>query len=311
MNSELKKILLAVDGSEQSLEAVRYISDIFPFDSIKVVLFHVLSNEPEVFHDLGRESKYAAFHMGKEVWKRAMMDTMKRFMGEARRILLAKGVPEKEIIIKIQKKKAGIARDIFAESIHGYSMVVVGRCGTGKFKDLVIGSIADKLVERLSHVTICAVGDRPKTDKLLLALDESEGAMRAVDFVGSMLCQSSCAVTLFHVLRGLNVLAGRFENLFDPAYEKKWIAAYEIESLFEEAKMHLVGPGVSPDRLSTKLVPGASSRGGAIVKELLDAGHGTVVVGRRGLSNVREFSMGRVTNKVVQLAKENAVWVIK
>jgi hypothetical protein len=35
-----------------------------------------------------------------------------------------------------------------------------------------------------------------------------------------------------------------------------------------------------------------------------------IVVGRRGLSRVEEFFMGRVSDKVLQLAKEMAVWVV-
>ena len=52
MSSNRKKILLAVDGSNQSLEAVRYVSENFSPQEIKVVLLHVLSKKPEVFYDL-------------------------------------------------------------------------------------------------------------------------------------------------------------------------------------------------------------------------------------------------------------------
>jgi nucleotide-binding universal stress UspA family protein len=33
-------------------------------------------------------------------------------------------------------------------------------------------------------------------------------------------------------------------------------------------------------------------------------------VGRRGLSRVRDFLIGRVSNKLIQLAKNQAVWVV-
>jgi len=33
-------------------------------------------------------------------------------------------------------------------------------------------------------------------------------------------------------------------------------------------------------------------------------------VGRRGLSRIQEFYMGRVGNKVMQMAREMAIWVV-
>ena len=68
--------------------------------------------------------------------------------------------------------------------------------------------------------------------------------------------------------------------------------------------------GFKDDDISTKTVTGALSRAGAIVHEAKQGGYGTIVVGRRGLSKVQEFFMGRVCNKVIQLAKEHTVWVV-
>jgi nucleotide-binding universal stress UspA family protein len=68
--------------------------------------------------------------------------------------------------------------------------------------------------------------------------------------------------------------------------------------------------GVKGDQVSTKVVTGVASRAKAIVEEARKGGYGTIVMGRRGLSRLEEFYMGRVSNKVLQLAKEMAVWVV-
>jgi hypothetical protein len=46
------------------------------------------------------------------------------------------------------------------------------------------------------------------------------------------------------------------------------------------------------------------------MEEATKGGYGTIVVGRRGVSKVYEFLMGRVSNKVIQMAKDQAVWVV-
>ena len=68
--------------------------------------------------------------------------------------------------------------------------------------------------------------------------------------------------------------------------------------------------GIEGDRISTKIVTGVSSRAKAVVEEAKNGGYSTIVVGRRGLSRVEEFFMGRVSKKVMQLAQEMAVWVV-
>jgi len=310
MDPHRKKILLAIDGSARSYEAVRYISNLFPPQRIQVSLFHVFSRIPEVYYDMGKEPNSSREALHVKAWERALKESIDKFMAEARQLLLDGGIPEDQILLHIQERKLGIARDIFMESVHGYGAVVVGRTGMSNYKEFIIGSIANKLVEKITHTTVCVVGERPSYGKILVALDESEGAMRAVDYVGTMFGGSPAEVTLFHVVRGLNIYERRYEDAFDPKYEREWIDAYEIESVFEEAKMHLVEPGFDPARVTTKLISGASSRAGAIIKEATEGGYGTIVLGRRGFSNVKEFFMGRVSDKVIHLARGPAVWVV-
>ncbi|MBE9535512.1 MAG: universal stress protein, partial [Proteobacteria bacterium] len=47
-----------------------------------------------------------------------------------------------------------------------------------------------------------------------------------------------------------------------------------------------------------------------IIQYALKGEYGTIVVGRRGLSEVEEFPMGRVSNKIIHMSKELAVWVV-
>jgi nucleotide-binding universal stress UspA family protein len=54
----------------------------------------------------------------------------------------------------------------------------------------------------------------------------------------------------------------------------------------------------------------APSRAFAVVEEAQAGGYGTIVVGRRGISKVEEFLLGRVSSKVVGQAAQAAVWVV-
>lgn len=111
MNFNEKKILLAVDGSNQSLEAVRYVSEIFSPQKIKVHLFHALSKTPEVFHELGKKPRYRQVPSNIINRDRVSEESINRFMEEAHQILIGAGIPKEQISIEIDKRRISIATD--------------------------------------------------------------------------------------------------------------------------------------------------------------------------------------------------------
>jgi nucleotide-binding universal stress UspA family protein len=303
MGKYKRRILLAVDGSDQAFEAVRYTSQLFPPNRLEVVLFHVMSKIPESFWDIEKNPTFRHQLAPVAAWATQQQAAMQEFMEKSRQLFVEQGFPEEAVSIKSQERQVGIARDIAHEAQKEYDLVVVGRWGVSKLKDLVWGSIANKLVGHLIHIPLCVVGGAPEAGKILVALDASEEAMATVDYLGTMVDASDWGIILFHVIRDLYfVLPESGEILQD--------IEGAVETFLEQAVGRLEKAGLRPDQISTKTVSGVASRAKAIVEEAKDSGCGTIVVGRRGLSRVEEFFMGRVSKKVMQLAQEMAVWVV-
>ena len=82
------------------------------------------------------------------------------------------------------------------------------------------------------------------------------------------------------------------------------------ESIFQAAIKTLTAAGLNPRAIRTKTVTGVLSRAGAIVNTAEKGGWGTIVVGRRGLSSVKDFFIGRVSNKVVHAGRRDTVWIV-
>ena len=292
-----KKMLLALDGSDNSLEIVKYVGKIPEFREMEMVLFNVHSKIPEAYWDLERNSS-AAWRIGEaRTWEKEREKVIQQCMQKAEKILLRAGFPKESVKVKIHNRNRGFARDIAKEAKRDYNGVLVGRKGMSNLKDLVLGSIATKLIEKISFTPILVVGKKPATGSVLLAVDGSENAARAVDYVGKLLGGSDYAARFIHVIRSDN-----------PEYvsERKM----EMNGVFDEAKSVLMESGFDPDRITTKIITGARSRAAAVVQEAKQEGYGTIVVGRRGLSRVKDFLMGRVSNKLIHLAKNHAVWVV-
>ena len=297
MVKDRTRILLAVDGSEQAFEAVRYVSRLLPPNRMEVVLFHVMTKVPESFWDIEKEPTFRQKIGDTGAWESHQKKEIQEFMEKARCLFLDQNVSEDAVGIKIQERKVGIARDIVHESQKDYDGVVVGRWGMSMLKDFLWGSIANKLIGRLIHIPLCVVGGKSKIGKILVAIDASEGAMRAIDYTGAMADTSRWEVTLFHAIREFDA-----EDLHR--------AKKSMKSVLETASRHLEAAGFNRNQITVKTVTGVHSRAAAIITEALKGGYGTIVMGRRGLTNVEEFIMGRVSNKVIHMAREMAVWVV-
>ncbi len=314
-----RDFLIAVDGSDQSLGAVRYLGKIIPASETKITLFHVLNLIPESFWDLEGDPGFRHKVVGARAWEFQQKKILDEFLKKAQRSLRSAGYGEDHVKVVSQKRRSGVARDILEEARKGHTALVLGRTGLSKAKDLVFGSIANKLVSRLSGVPICVVGGRPDTSRILVAVDSSEGSMTTLDHVGRVFGATQAEILLLHVIRGLSVFEPGFEQLAVPEEDKNWVsrahaefekAREEIDAFFEQGIRNLQSHGIDTGRVTTRVVTGAKSRAAAVAEEAKKGGYGTIVVGRKGASRVEEFLMGRVSSKVLQLAKQAAIWVM-
>ena len=291
-----EKILVALDQSTPSLEAVRYIAGVPAFRNREVVLLHVFTAVPSHFWDLGSHPGFTKHVSEVRAWDFQNKRQAEEFVGEAKGLLMAAKFPESAVRSIIQNREDGTAADIMREARQGYVAVALGRKSMSPLRNIIMGSVAAKLVERLTEVPLFLVGKAVNTKKFLIAFDGSENSIRLVDYVG-LTIGKECNVTLLHVIRG------------SEADHVKEAEAF-VCPLLEQAKARLLEYGMGSDHVAISLIKGASSRAGTIVSEARSRRHGTIVVGRRGLSKVQEFFMGSVSNKVVQMARGMTVWII-
>ena len=157
--------------------------------------------------------------------------------------------------------------------------------------------------------------------KIVIALDSSEGAWRAVDFVAETYGHTpGVQVTLLHILSGLppafwddgHILEEKEKESrqrlvvnWQKEQEKKW------QALVNKAHERLTKAGVPQDAIFNTFIP----KDYDVAEDILDAaeagGFDTIVMGRRGLGLAKTLLLGSVTHKVVHNAKNCAVIVVK
>ena len=308
--SKKRQILIAVDGSQDSFTAASYVAKTCHPANIRVSLMHVMPTAPETFWDLEKADHFKV-DTGSSFpkWKEERREVAQTFLAKAKTSLVEAGVAESEVRLILQERQVGIARDILAQSAHGYDAVVVGRRGLSEFQESYLGSVSQKIVEGIEDVPVWVVGGDGGDKRILLAVDASENSRRAVDYVGSVVAETEVEFTLFHVVRRFSFLDDY--TLQDHEVEGFWEEVKkDIPRMFRFYKENLEQAGVAEARISTRANLDSDSRAMDILQEALEGGYGTIVMGRRGLSRVREFLLGRVTNKVLQRAQNLAVWIV-
>ena len=305
------KVLVPIDGSNQSLAAVRYIGGVLKPEKTKIVLFHVDPAMPESFWDLEQSPEFRSKLSPVRAWVTQQKNFIDDGMTKAGKILFKSGFPADAVSVKIQTRKTGISRDILHEATdEDYKMVVVGRTGISKFKDLVLGSVANKLIGNLVNIPLVVVGGKPNPNKFIIAFDSSKGSMRSVSTVAAILNNAISEIMICHVIRSIGIEKLTLSETPLPEFDWTELCVKKIEPAIEEAKRRFVSAGLDSEKIYGKILTEKPSRAGGIIAEAKAGGFGTIVVGRRGLSAVEEFFIGRVSRKVLHMAKKMAVWIV-
>ena len=155
--------------------------------------------------------------------------------------------------------------------------------------------------------------------KLLIGLDKSEGAWKAVEYVARTFAQTpGVEVTLLHILGGLPPAYwddGHILNEKERENRQRLIDNWQAErekewqGLVTKATDLLKTAGIHS--LTSKFVPKYYDEAEDIVNEAVGGDFGTIIMGRRGLGAAKTLLLGSVTNKVVQNARGRAVIVVE
>lgn len=304
-----KRILLAVDGSDASLDTVRYAADIFQPAGTEIVLFHVAANIPGIFWHVGKQFQDRAAPA--RAWVYQTHRTMRTFLSDAAQELTRAGFPPGKVTAKIERQRNSVARDIMSEAIKRYDAVVVNCKGRSRTKDALLGKTGIHLIRHLRDMPIILVSGKPAARKVMIALDSSEDASRGIACVCKLLAQTPAEFTLCHVIKSRAIYYPPISLYYGEGKDEKWTAKNRkrIDPWIEKTRGYLTEAGVTPDRIHVSILENAVSRATSLLNEARKTGIGTIVTGRRHLSGLESWLLGSVSRQVVSWARGMAVWV--
>ncbi len=152
--------------------------------------------------------------------------------------------------------------------------------------------------------------------KILIAVDDSDNAQRAVAFVAKTFSTDN-NVTLINVMMDTASLCDMDSPELTPLFKSHQTSFCALEDkkrelvkeAMEKARGILLEIGFPSDNINIKIEDKRRGVARDILSEA-EKGYDVVVIGRRGLSGIKEFFLGSVSQKVFNGAKNLSVLVV-
>jgi nucleotide-binding universal stress UspA family protein len=153
------------------------------------------------------------------------------------------------------------------------------------------------------------------SQKLLIPIDDSQNALRAVEFVAKTFSKEN-RITLLNVILDTEALCHMDSPELTPLFKSNQTSFCALEdkkrelvtTAMQKAKTILTDAGFAADNITIKV---ENKKHGVARDILAEArnGYDLIVMGRRGVSGIKEFFLGSISNKVFHGAKDISVLI--
>jgi nucleotide-binding universal stress UspA family protein len=288
---EIKKIIWASDGSQESDEALTYAGFLAQRFNSEIVGTYVIGMHQKLLYDYSRDpdsevyrwvEKVAEYHKARLA---SIADELSaiglRFQGE---VLI--GEPNDEIVRVARSGKA--------------DLIVMGKRGHGLIDRILVGSTTIKVL-RESSVPVLAVGKKDKEGEIeirniLVPIDIYENVDSALNYAIGLAQKINANILVLYVLYMYD-----YETYYRVAEDLTKHSSDELAKRVEDIKLKLGirNKEVTPIEISTGVIQGISCPV-AIVDYASIKGFDLIVMNTHERKGVKRFILGSVTEKVIQ-----------
>jgi len=283
-----EKILVPVDGSHSCLHAKMLAFSIAKKFNSKVTVVHVASHEfmhPEL------KAQYQLPHSILHKIDEAYLEAGKKIIRNAEEMFREAGILVDARLVTYEDPAEYLLELVKDEK---YDLVVIGNRADTQSERYSLGSVTEK-VARHAECPVLIVKKRPKVKKLLTAVDGSKYADKAVEFAALLAKVYSANLALVHVEEDKLIRIGG-PQVVD-------CLGTVGECILKDAASKV--QGVAFDKM---LEYGSPAE--VIIKVAKKADVDIIVIGSRGLSSVRRYLLGSVSDDISMHAR-NSVLIVR
>jgi len=294
---QFKRILVTVDGSENSEEASRVAVDLAERCKSELVVLHVVRRVSHAFVPVRSTVLFREYYSDEE---KAAMKWIHKVVSLAK----SRGVEAKAVVLVASSVAEKIVR--FAER-KAFDLIVIGTRGLEGFKKLRLGSVSSGVVAHADCsvlVVRSAAEARRMFTRILVAVDGSENAESAAQAATYLAKTYGSELVVLHVIaRPSYTNVPVFTSITPPPpsshdeyyeYAKKVARGY-VDSIVSRAKNQGVNVRWEVREAVPSTVKGITE---CAETEMADL----IVLGTRGLEGFRKLLIGSVSSGVISHA---------
>ena len=307
-----KKLLVAVDASNHSDNAVRYAGEIHQtLEGAKFTLLHVLPAISQYILDEAKRNTRAKSEMDKLM--RRHNEAARELLDKSRRKLTDLGVPGENIETASRSRMLGVAKDILEFSQAGsFDAVILGRRGLSGVAEFFAGSVSANIVNNSEYIPVWLVDEKAASKKIMVAVDGSESSLKAVDHLAFIVGGNpDVQLTFLHVSPRLqDVCEVDFDETDAETLEEIVLRGDRdcIDRFFSRALKKLKDRGIKEGQIEVNTIEGVFRPGKAILEAFRKGKFGALVIGRRGMG--KKFFTGSVSRYLLNHFSDGALWVV-
>jgi len=281
------KILVPVDGSHSCLHAKMLASSIAKKFNSKVTVVHVVS------HEFMHPELKAQYQLPPSILHRideAYLQAGKKIIRNAEELFREAGIEVDARLVTSEDPAEFILQLVKDE---GYDLVVIGNRAVNQSERYSLGSVTEK-VARHAECPVLIVKKKPKVEKILTAVDGSKHADKALEFAIQLAKNYSANLALLHVEEDKLIRIGG-PQVVD-------CVGTVGECILKDASTKI--KGISFNKMLEYGSPAET-----IIKVAKKANVDLIVIGSRGLSSVRRYLLGSVSDDISIHARSSVLIV--
>jgi nucleotide-binding universal stress UspA family protein len=282
--NRFKNILVPIDGSTSCLRARELTAIIARKFNSKITLVHVVS------HDFMHPEHKANYQLPPEIMQKidaVYMKAGEKILRTAEEVFKEEGLQVEPILIRRAEDPADSILNLSKERL--FDLIIMGNRAETHAEPFELGSTSEKIA-LYSKIPVLIVKKKTKLGKILVAIDGSKQATKALGYVSVIARKFNSKVTLLHVAES------KLANLEPEAVKKisekiLFDAATEIKDVEIQKGLVFGNPAESIIQLARK------------------ENYDLIVLGSRGLSSVKRYLLGSVSEDVTWHARRSVLIV--
>ncbi len=315
----MKKILVAVDGTERGLQGVSILGRLLKEqEDLGVLLFNCVQQVTtllpgDLCSDVEERCRFATKDQEK-VGQRVLDASLNR--------LVEAGFPRGNVEIRMKINSLDPAQDIIDEAKkENIGTIVVGRRGRSQVENLLLGSTSSKVAQYAAGKTVWVI-DSPvnETRRALVAMEGAPESRKMAIYAADLIAPClGFSFDLLHLLPHVPPTFWDDGHILDSSELKdrqsrieKWKIDWRtnVEKAMVESRDLLVGKGIGEDRVKTIIAPTKHGVARDILTEVEEHQFHVVVMGKKSFLEKKQFNIGSHAAKVLQAARATIVCLV-